>query len=302
MADPLHSVRGNDRWVVHIARGVALGLHGQILTALGSIHPEEHEWAVVRRGFEDSWEAPEGAPFRMWVSRKAATLHAVPESSIDAPLSALHYQLGPSAEDEAFAPHYAPIKPIPRQIARFRGPLGQQVALSAPFEDASRSTPIELVVSSSPGEPDLTLTALPEAERATFLADVPRDTLLVSLETRGPAGARRSRGGLAPLPESRFGVSDILLVQPGPDGVPEDRGAAVARMLPARALQAESTMGLYVELYSEPETMVTFRLFLRRMDGGILSGLLRRLGRGGATEGAEIVWTETTIGSSHPVG
>jgi hypothetical protein len=161
---------------------------------------------------------------------------------------------------------------------------------------------MELIVSSSPGEPDLALTALQEAERATFLVDLPRDTFLVSLETRSPGGARRSRGGLAPLPESRFGVSDILLVQPGPDGVPESRGAAVARMLPARALPAETTMGLYVELYSEPETTVTFRLFLRQMEGGILSGLLHRLGRGGAAEGAEITWTETTIGSSHPVG
>ncbi len=303
LADPLHSLPGNDRWVAHVARRLELGLHAQIIQAVGSTHPAGHELSVIRRGFEDSWELPEGAPFRMWVSSRGAPVHAIPESRVNAPLTAVRYSLLASSNDEAFSPPYSPIEDLAHQVGRFRDSAGQQIAVATDGSEAAGV--VHLVVSSKPGAADLSLVWQGMEDRAVFRIDLPTDTVLMSLESRTGRSARRARGGLAPLDGSGFGLSDVIFVQPGPEGGPSDRESATARMLAARSVPAGVSLGLYWEVYEAAAGPLGYSLSIEDANQGSrpLQAALRLLGFGGETAGSTLSWRDVSTGDgTHPVG
>jgi hypothetical protein len=299
LSDPLHAAPGHERWVVHIVRRIELGLHAQLLDAIGSNHPTAHEIAVTRRGFEDSWEAPDVGPFRMWVSVRRTLLHSVPESSVLAPLTELQYELSGGAHDEGFSPTYAPIEQLRAQVARFRESGAQQLAIATAWAGAAAD--FALVVSSEPGEPALVLSADGHPDHAVFRADVPGDTLLLSLEAITPDGAARLRCGVAPLPGTAFGLSDVLLFQPGADKS-LSREAAIARMLPSVAIAQGSTVGLYWEVYGASSERVSHIISLSESGRGVLDAVLRVVGLGGDSFSSTVSWNETPEDATHGVG
>ena len=136
--------------------------------------------------------------------------------------------------DERYTPAtYGPVFQVPAQFARFREGDSLVVAAAANLDETPLAEPqTVLLVSDGPGSFPARLHASPGDTRPIFQAVIANGPVAVGIESLDEhRTAARARGGLLALDSGRLVLSDPLLMTPtGPD-LPEDRDAAVARML-----------------------------------------------------------------------
>ena len=304
LTDPLWSVPGNDRWTAHIRRRFELVLHEQLLVALGAEHSRRHESYVVRRGHEDSWSAA-SMPAPRWTSMRAARYRFTPVSAIVEGLGALRYELEADLTDERYTPgSYGPVFQVPAQFARFREGDSLVVAAAAGLDEvplAAHET--VFLVSDGPGSFPARLHASPGDTRPIFRAVIANRPVAVGIESLDEhRTAARARGGLLALDSGRLVLSDPLLMTPtGPD-LPEDRDAAVARMLATTTIEAGDELAVYWEVYGAVVAWpLRVSLSVEGDRPGLLTRTLRALRLRSAPRVPAVSWTQTATMGVEPM-
>ena len=293
LADPLWSKPGNDRWVAHVARGVEAVLHAQILHAVRAAHPDAHERALIRRGFEDSFDDR-----GRFVSQRAACCHFVPETPVlGASFDSLDYRLEAGRQDEGHTPPYGSVRHLAGQVTRFLDGDSLVVAIVT-HDDVVEPEMIigqgpamerEITAARRVGRGWVTTTRVPEAIWVASLEAAGRDSLYF-----------RRRARIAPLDPGTVRASDLLLLRADDGALPDDRGAALATAMGTDELQAGEPVGFYWEVYGVPSGQsLTFTLGVDGADPGLLQRLAQRLGLTDDGRRGSIIWSEVAEGSVH---
>jgi hypothetical protein len=305
LADPLYSVRGNDRWVEHLTRHMATRFYDEIRrTHAGSLGPEnaqQYLWASrIRRGAVDSYDLGEGYT---WTSQEGARYHFVPDVQAD-DLADPVWRLEAHLDDEGYTPPYGPVLPIPHQTARFRRADTLRIAVATRLEGTPLNGALDaaasFVLSGGPDRAPVILTADPHQPTVRFLGSAPARRYAASLEVVTSKGVGWDRRTLAPLPAEGSAVSDLLLYRASGVKEPSTLEAATRLMDGSTTVTKGATVGVYWETYGLPaQTTLTFDLSVERRAGGLV-GRLRGLLPGGNQEGpGRIVWTEPATGMTH---
>jgi hypothetical protein len=267
LADPFHSVEGNELRSEHFARHTFTVLHDRWRPS----HPlgwgSDMREIVLRYAWPVAWSRDrprERSPSQSGYSM-ALTGHE-PNPAYDFFPSARAVESPFDASDESWdfrrprAPsHYAhpfaaPLRPLRHQIARFR--RGDSLLVVAAW-DAGGDTLFTrapsrtaLVVSSHEGRLRWMTRAEYAAPRGVLMLTVPNVDQLASLELfagDSRAAARAREGGRTSTFNGGVAVSDILLVEPGPR--PRGLDEALRHALPDGELGGERRVTLYWEVY-----------------------------------------------------
>jgi hypothetical protein len=299
VSDPFFSIPGNDRWTEHIRRRFELVLHEQLLATTGNHHPDNHEIAVVRRGWEDSWVL---GPRDRFVSLEAARYHFAPEGgAFSEALRGLTFRLEAERADEGFTPSYGPLLSLPAQIARFRDADSMVLAVAGTLvgsgmADASDPT-AHLILSDGPTSFPIHLNSSFSDGVAVFLARTPPRVYLASYEVSSEDGMGRLRVGVDPLDGEGPGVSDLLLFRQTGIAVPDSLSVAAGTMLGETSVKAEEPLGVYWETYgSERDQALRIELEVRRERGGLMDAIRRLLPGGGEGGTGRLAWEEPSPG------
>lgn len=304
LTNPMWSIPGNDRWTAHIRRRFELVLHEQLLVAIGAGHSSRHESYVVRRGHEDSWSSA-SMPAPRWTSMQAARYRFTPVSAIVEGLGALRFDIEADRTDERYTPgSYGPIFQVPAQFARFREGDSLVVAAAANLDEAPLAEPqTVLLVSDGPGSFPVGLHATPGDTRPIFAPVVANGPVAVGIESLDEhRTAARARGGLLALDSGRLVLSDPLLVTPAGTDLPENRDAAVARMLGTTTIEAGDELAVYWEVYGAVVAWpLRVSLSIEGDRPGLLTRTLRALRFRSAPPVPVVTWTQTATMATEPM-
>lgn len=291
MTDPSLAEAGNPRWVEHVARGVELILHRQILDAVRSHHPAHHDDQVVRRGAEDSFD-DEGR----FAGLRSACCHFVPESGgPEEPLDLLRYRLASDRGREGFTPAAGPVLDTEVQWARFEADGRVEIVGISESERALR-----LTWSPAPEQVDRLGLVHPEPSgRVEAIARVAPTEGLLDLESEGTAPRVRARLGVNAWPQGHLRVSDLLLLRAGQSEAAGSRDEAVDRALPTTTIRGHRAVGLYWEVYGVPDGQpITLTLRLEGPPPGFWGRLGAVIGRSPRNP-AEVQWAARSGGDPH---
>ncbi len=304
LTNPMWSIRGNERWTTHVRRGVELVLHWTLLEARGGKHGYPHQGLLMRRGPEDSW-SPLPSPRPRWTSLRAARYRFTPVSSITDGIGALRYNLEASKDDERYTPiAYSPVIQVPAQFARFLDGDSLVVVAAARLEEAQLVAPRTVfLVSDGPGSFPVVDLAAPGGTRPIFQAVIPNRPVAVGIESLDEhRAAARARGGLLPLDTGNLVLSDPLLMTPAGLDLPENRNAAVARMLGTTTIEAGDEFVVYWEVYGAvPKRPLRLSLSVEGDRPGLLTLALRALRIRSAPGVPEVSWTQTATTAAEPM-
>jgi hypothetical protein len=267
LADPLHSVEGNELRSEHFARHTFTILHDRWRAS----HPlgwgSDMREIVLRYAWPVAWSrdhARERSPSQSGYSAALTGHEPNPAYDFfpDAPALESPYDASdaswrlrrPRATAHYAHPLAAPMRPLRHQIARFR--RGDSLLVVGAWnagddtlfnDDAGR---VALAISRGDGDtPSLARSERAMARGAAMLT-VPNEDHLASLELfagKSRAAARARQGVRALSPTNGIAVSDVLLVEPGDR--PGTLGEAVERLLPDGQLDANRRVTLYWEVY-----------------------------------------------------
>ncbi len=304
LTNPMWSIPGNDRWTTHIRRGVELVLHRTLLKARGGEHGYPHQGLLVRRGPEDSW-TPMRSPSSRWTSMKAARYRFTPVSAIVEGLGALRYDIEADLTDERYTPgSYGPVFQVPAQFARFREGDSVVVAAAANLGEAPLADPLTVfLVSDGPGSFPVRLHATPGDTRPIFQAVIANGPVAVGIESLDEhRAAARARSGLPALDSGRLVLSDPLLMTPEGIGLPENREAAVARMLGTTTIEAGDELAVYWEVYGAVVAWpLRVSLSVEGDRPGLLTRTLRALRLRSAPRVPAVSWTQNATMAAEPM-
>lgn len=305
LADPLLTVAGNDRWSEHINRRFELLLHEKLAwTVRRMLHPEYHEAAVVRRGFEDSWSLS-GGNVRMWTSAGAARYRFTPVSAVSEGLQALRYDLESGDNDEGYTPtDFGPFFDLPAQFARFRNGDSAFVAAAAQLDETPLDpTGATFVASDGPGSFPVVLGPVEGETRPTFISPVPSVPVVVGIEAIDERGTvARARQGLLPPGRGGVGLSDPLLIRTPGGELPDNREDAVAAMRGTTTIDRGNEMVVYWEVYGfEREQRTEVSVSVAGTREGLLTRILRALGARAGAAAPVVSWMEPVSGPRHPM-
>lgn len=271
LADPLHSVEGNELRSEHLARHAFTVLHDRWRPS----HPlgwgNDMREIVLRYAWPIAWSrdrTAERSPTQPGFSF-ALTGHEPNPAYFffpDGPALESPYDVSDESWDlkrERATTHYAhpfavPMRPLRHQIGAFlRGDSLLIVGAWDAREDTLFSEAAEgaLVVSANDGRVRFTERGAGAGERGALQLTVPRAAYLASLEIldRGSRAAARAREGVRSLTlNGGVALSDILLLEPGEHPTTFDE--ALRRLLPDARLGADRRVTLYWEIYGVPAT------------------------------------------------
>lgn len=299
LADPLHTVPGNDRYVGHRARWVGLDLHMQELMTVGG-------WGrnPYYTDFLLGWGWPRGS--WMWefgvqsLARPGVTSHVsrlpgyrlIPSVDVRRPVMDVRdddWQYVAHRYQERYDSPHGPFYRLEHfQLAFFprEGAVLAVVALDPADTPVPDGGKLMGGIALSRDEHDVRAVALESGTAGPFRvqAVVPAAPHLVSIETyrRGGGGAARHRFGAAPpeLDAAGFGMSDLLLFEWDPE-LPEELDAVFPRMLATVRVEATAQLGVFWEAHGLAAGQdVTFSLSAVRAGGGALRRAAAALGLG----------------------
>ena len=267
LADPLHSVEGNELRSEHLARHTFTVLHDR----WRATHPfnwgSDMREIIVRYAWPIAWSRDrirERSPTQPGYSAALtghepkpaydffpdATALAAPYDARDASWRLRR----PHAPTHYAHPFAAPMRALRHQIARFR--RGDSLLVLAAWnarddtlfnDDAGR---VALVVSRGDGDTSRLARADSAMARGAVMLTVPNEDHLASVELfagKSRAAARAREGVRALRLTNGIAVSDVLLLEPGER--PRTLGETVERLLPDGKLDADRQVTLYWEVY-----------------------------------------------------
>lgn len=297
LADPFHSIEGNELRSEHLARHAFTVLHDR----WRATHPlgwgSDMREIVLRYAWPVAWSRDRGreaSPMQPGY-QVALTGHepnpaydffpdaAALGSPYEATDSSWHFKR-PRATTHYAHPLAAPMRPLRHQISRFL--RGDSLVVVAAW-DASDDTLFSkarghaaLVVSSGDGGPTFMGRAADAAARGSLTLAVPNIDQMVSLElfSGSSRAAGRARQGMrASASASGLAVSDILLVEA--DERPRSLTEAVQHLLPDGHLGADRRVTLYWEVYGlEPGALPRVTVSVSRIRASRARRLAERLG------------------------
>jgi hypothetical protein len=266
LADPLHSVDGNELRSEHFARRAFAVLHDRWRAS----HPlgwgADMREIVLRYAWSVAWSrdrASEGSPMQPSFSI-ALTGHEpnpaydfFPDArALESPYetSDASWRLKRSLATTHYAhPFAAPMRSLRHQIAHFR--RGDSLLVVAAWDARddtlfNRGARAAVIVSSHDGRARFAERSETASVTGQLMLAVPYDDYLVSLElfaTDSRAVARARAGLRTSTHVSDVGLSDILLLEPGDR--PRTLDEALRRLLPDGRLGADRRVTLYWEVY-----------------------------------------------------
>jgi hypothetical protein len=284
LARPLYSRPGNDLRTEHYARHVMALLLEDAETPDGVAWGADRNELVVRFGWPTHWSRSfeQGAgldPPPILGHEPGPSFWLFPAPSLTDPWTdATEIHWDPAAEHPParYAPPYASgFAPIDRvQFARFR--LGDSTLTIAAFDltpdsvFSTRPADIRLAVARDPATPVVIERASPAATRGVLTVRSPWRPSVLSLEAVGldtsRVARRRAMTGPDPVGLSPA-VSDILLFTPG-DVLPESLEAALSTVLGASVMRPGQRVGLYWEMYDQPDSTTTVEIAVTAMKSG----------------------------------
>jgi hypothetical protein len=322
LADPLHSVDGNELRTEHFARRTFAVLHDRWRPS----HPlgwgADMREIVLRYAWAVAWSRDrtrEASPSQPGFSL-ALTGHEpkpaydfFPDArALESPyeVSDANWHLKRERATSHYAhPFAAPLRPLRHQIAQFRrGDSALVVGAWNASDDTlfSRGTArAALVLSRDEGRSRLIQRSDAAAAIGVLLLAAPLADHVASLElfADGSRAVARTRAGLrASSLTSRVALSDILLLEPGEQ--PRTFEEALGRLLPEARLGAERRVTLYWEVYGirdVPAPRVT--VSVSRVRASRARRMAETLGLRDTPQNVEIQWEtdapagETTAGS-----
>ena len=309
LADPFHSVEGNELRSEHLARHAFAVLHDRWRPS----HPlgwgSDMREIVLRYAWPVAWSrdrAGERSPSQSGYSM-ALTGHE-PNPAYDFFPDAEAIQSPYDARDGSWnfkrpraTAHYAhplavPLRPLRHQIARVR--RGDSLLVVATWDarddtlfnrDGGR---VALVVSQSGGSPPLVARSTHASASGKLMLTVPDGDYLASLELfagKSRAAARAREGLRSASLLSGIAVSDIFLLGPGED--PRTLEEALDRALPDGRLGAESRLTLYWEVYGAEDAVVPrVAVTVERVRASRARRLAEKLGLRDEPQTVEMAW------------
>jgi len=271
LADPLHSVEGNELRSEHLARHAFTVLHDRWRAS----HPlgwgNDMREIVLRYAWPIAWSRDRtaersptqpGFSFALTGHEPNPAYFFFPDgAALESP-----YDVADESWDltrERATTHYAhpfaaPMRPLRHQIGAFlRGDSSLVVGAWDASEDTlfSDTSGAALVVSADDGRIRYTGRGARAGRRGALQLTVPQAAYVASLELldRGSHAAARAREGVRALTLSGgVALSDILLLEPGERPTTFDE--ALRRLLPDARLGADRRVTLYWEIYGVPAT------------------------------------------------
>jgi hypothetical protein len=328
LATPFFARRGNDRRNEHYARLTLARLHAEGATTYATTWGDDLRELVVRFGAAERWsrvEPPIGSSATATVvgHDPSPTYRFTPEARL---LLGTPYEATP--DDWPFRD--------PRALERYSPPFARHLAPLPAMVAALRRDSALLVVASVRRPDDaltvvrdtLTLALARLGDSAILVHGSLRDTTdpphalvpvrpyLASLEVIGDSGhAARYRRGVVPPPLDRgFGISELILFDPGaamigapvprpPDDTAMDATLRAVLHAPAAldGVDAPGRVGLYWELYglSGVRQGVRFTLLVTGDSPGMLGRLWRRLRGRPADAPVRLQWEDVVPGGGY---
>jgi hypothetical protein len=273
LADPLYLLPGNDRYTEHRSRIVATWLlaHRQMAipergripgraTYRGmSLHwlQPEHWRDAVRRGWPPGTQALMGG----WPPPRGETSFAFdpPMAVLGNPLALGQgvWRISIPTAPARYAPAYGPIADLEPQAAFFRRGDSVRVAVAldargyATGIHASDSVTAGVVFSQSPSAPAVSYAIQNVGYRHHFVATLPDERYLLSIEIlghSGGAGRARYAAGLPTSANADITISDVMFfewIEPAALDMEQLR----FRMLGSMRLSRTDELGIYWEIY-----------------------------------------------------
>lgn len=321
LADPFHSVEGNELRSEHFARHAFTVLHDRWRAS----HPlgwgSDMREIILRYAWPVAWSRDrtrERSPtqpgyFLALTGHEPTPAYdffpdaAALESPYDASHASWHLKR-PRAPTHYAHPLAAPLRPLRHQLARFR--RGDSLLIVGAWNATddtlfNRTTGrVALIVSSGDGRAPLTATTETAGARGVLLVAAPNTDQLASLElfaTGSRAAARARRGLRASAPATGLAVSDILLLEPSER--PRSLADAVQRLLPDEELDADRRVALYWEVYGlVPETLPRVTVRVSRVRAPRARRLAEKLGLRDEPQTVEMEWETDAPAANTAIG
>ena len=267
LADPFHSIEGNELRAEHFARHAFTVLHDR----WRATHPlgwgSDMREIVLRYAWPVAWSrdrSRERSPTQPGYYLALTGHEPNPaydffpdaealDSPYDASDASWHFKR-PRAPTHYAHPRAAPLRSLRHQIARFRRGDSLLIvgAWNARDDTLFTRAPgrVALVASSGAGQPTSIVRSENAAARGTLTLAVPNIDQVVSLELfsgSSRAAGRARQGVRAAVPANGLALSDILLVEP--DERPRTLTEAVEHLLPDGQLESQRRVTLFWEVY-----------------------------------------------------
>ena len=317
LADPLFLVPGNDRWTGHLSRWA------WAMSSERTRSPHQLSWgddlteSVVRFGWPVAWERP--WPRGGEVSSTSAIGHDPPAAvrlvpdrealayAGEGPLP--HWPLTRKGMKSVYLPPYVDsLDVIPAQVGHFRTPGGVMFVAAGQMrrEGLDPQSPHGaggLFFQPTRGDRIGRQASVGEGGRLSGSVVLPAPsgeegaTGVLSLEALLPdlRRGRRARYSVhvPPVPRDVLTLSDVLLLDPGPE--PETRDEVADLLLSSVRVAPHTDLRIAFEVYGlgyRPEA-VSFQVWLERTDRGFFSRAKGWIGLGDDREALSVSWTET---------
>lgn len=321
LADPFHSVEGNELRSEHFARQTFAVLHDRWRAS----HPlgwgSDMREIILRYAWPVAWSrdrtrerSPTQAGYFLAITghEPNPAYDFFPDAAaLESPFDASDASWRPKrsrATTHYAHPRAAPLQPLRHQIARFRRGDSLLIvgAWNATSDTLFNRTPgrVALIISSGDGRAPRMAISESGASRGALMLIAPNADYLASLELfagNSRAAARARRGLRASAPAAELAVSDILLLEPGeqPRTLPE----AVQRLLPDEELDAEARVTLYWEVYGLlPETPPRVTVSVSRVRASRARRLAEKLGLRDEPQTVEMQWETDAVPAATAVG
>lgn len=321
LADPFHSVEGNELRSEHLARRTFAVLHDRWRAS----HPlgwgSDMREIVLRYAWPVAWSrdrtrerSPTQAGYFLAITghEPNPAYDFFPDAAaLESPFDASDASWRPKrshATTHYAHPRAAPLQPLRHQIARFRRGDSLLIvgAWNAAHDTLFNRTPgrVALIVSSDDGRAPLDATSESGGARGALMVLAPNTDYLASLELfagNSRAAARARRGLRAWAPTAGLAVSDILLLEPGER--PRTLADAMPRLLPDEALDTDGRVTLYWEVYGLlPETPPRVTVSVARVRASRARRLAEKLGLRDAPQTVEMQWETDAVAAPTAVG
>ncbi len=309
LADPFHTVPGNDRQAEHYARltmsrmleGTRAGWDTQWAADLREL-VVRYGWARYWTKAAESGVSPNGAA----ISGHEAmpNYHFFPAVNRFDPITAIGsgaWNFRQWGSPERYAPKLASdFVEVRPQIALFRRGDSTQIVVAYDVSDdtAFRSAPVRSAVAFAQDESAKPVILETSDNRGSFVAVVDSAAHLVSLEIlsaeRKRAARARQSVWLPPMTPGGIAVSDVLLFDPPPGDV-SDLVTAIETVRGSLSADTKTRLGLYWEIYglAKADSAMPVSLTLSRVTEGSLRRMAESIGVGRRTSPISIAWRET---------
>jgi len=308
LADPFHTVPGNDRQAEHYARLTMSRMLEDTRAGWDIQWAADLRELVVRYGWARYWTKVPASGITAnggAISGHEAmpNYHFFPAVNRFDPITAIGsgaWNFKQWRSPERYAPKLvSDFVEVSPQIALFRRGDSTQVVVAYDVSDdtAFRSAPVRSAVAFAQHERAKPVILETADNRGSFVAVVDSAAHLVSLEIlsaeRKRAARARQSVWLPPMTPGGIAVSDVLLFDP-PAGDVSDLASAIETVRGSLTADSKGKLGLYWEIYglAEADSAMPVSLTLTRVTEGGLRRLAESIGVGRRARPISIAWRE----------